>query len=239
MAITPRQASAITVVSANASTVSATLPAAPVSGNKIVFLLIVDKAAGTFTPPTGFTQRQAISAASVSLLVCEKTSDGTESGAISASWTGTVTRPKAMVMELQASGTIAYDSSASNNTESTVTSLASGTATTGADASFGIVLFGNDSAKASPSDPDPTVSLTNSFSIHSQNWTATAGVGEPAFVVGTGAVSPSSTAASTINHDGNVDQMAGAIIVFSETGGGGGGPSGHNKSGFMLSGMGS
>ena len=219
MAISIRQQSPVTVVSTNASTVSATLPSAPVSGNKIVFLAIVDKAAGTFTGPTGFTVRQSRTATSISLIVAEKTSDGTESSAISASWTGTVTRPKAIVVELQASGTLSYDSSAQNGTESAVTSLASGTATTGANAAFALAVFGNDSAKANPADPDPTPTLSGGFSVLAQEWTATAGIGEPGFVFGSGSVSPSSTAATTATFTGaTADQMAGAIIVFAESG---------------------
>lgn len=230
MTISIRQASPITVVSAGATTVSCTLPAAPVAGNKLAFLLLVDKTAGTFTPPTGFAARQTYSNTSISALIAEKTADGSESGAISASWTGSF-RPKAILVELQGSaGAVSYDSSQLSGTETNVTTISTGSVTVGATAGFALVLFGNDSAKAAPTDPDPVPTLTGTngtFSVYTQNWFATGGIGEPGFVLGSGTVTPSSSVSCSVSlASATADQMVGAIIVFAEDGGGGGGSSG-------------
>lgn len=201
------------------------LPSAPTAGNKLIYIVAVDKSAGTFTPPSGFTQRANYVAASVSLHVAEKTSDGSETGNITATWT-TNRASKAFVAEITATGTIAFDVAAQNGTETAGQSLNTGSANAGANAVLAIVVWCCDSAKANPADPDPTGSWTGSYSTQVQNWQATAGWGEPGFVIGVGTPTPSAANSSTYTHDGTTDQMAAAIIIFSETGGGGG-PSGH------------
>lgn len=230
MTVSVAQASSVAVTSSSTTSVGVSLPSGPTSGNILVVLVCVDKNAGTWTPPSGFTTRQSVSAASMSMLMATKTSDGSETGTLTTSWSNA--RPnKAIVMEITGTGTISYDSSASNNTETAGTSLATGTASTGADAAFAVTLWGNDSAKASPGDPDPTGSWTNSITTYAEEWTASAGVGEPGFVCGTGPAAASSSVSSTYSHDGNSDQMAAGIIVIAETGGGGGGSSNGPMSG--------
>lgn len=216
-----QQSSPISRVSASVTSVSCTLPTPPVAGNRLVWMQTVDKNAGTFSPPSGFMLRQQRPGGSVALMVAEKVSDGSESGALSASWSNAF-RPKAILFELQASGgaSIIYDGSNSQQTEAAGTSYSTATATSGAQSPFALVMWCNDSAKADPGDPDPTGSWTGGFTTVAEDWYASAGVGEPGFVVGAASVAVESSISSTYSHDGNSDQMAAAIIIFSETGGG-------------------
>lgn len=226
MTISIRQASAVTVVSGYVTTASCTLPTAPVSGNRLVWLQAVDKNAGTWTPPSGFVTRESQAASSMSMLIADKIADGNESGALSSSWTSS--RPtKAIVLELQASGgaTIVYDDSNSQETEAAGTSYSTGVATSGENSPFAVTMWGNDSAKSNPANPDPTGSWTGGITSYAENWFATGGIGEPGLVVGHGAVAAASSVSSTYSHDGNSDQMAAGIIIYSETGGSGPSPS--------------
>lgn len=222
--ITVRQASPISRLSTGSLSISCTLPAAPVAGNRLVWLIGVDKNAGTWTAPTDFSLLQSRSVSSVSMMIADKVSDGSESGAISASWTGSF-RPKAILLELEASGgaTIVRDGSNSQQTESTGTSYATGAVTSGVSNPFAVAMWCNDSAKADPADPDPTGSWTGGFNTYDEDWFATAGVGEPGFVIATASVAGETSINTTFSHDGASDQMAAGIVIYSETGGSGGG----------------
>lgn len=224
IALNTSNVSAVNVVSSLATTNAVTLPSAPTAGSKICYLATVDKSAGTFTAPTGFTIRASLSAASTSFVFAEKTAVGNETGAIAATWT-TSRASKAVVFELTTTGTIAYDVMVQNNSETAGTSIASGSVTAGANAAFAVAVVSKDSAKSAVGDADPTVTWTvGGFTTRIQNWTATPS-GDPGLVVGTATVSPGSVSA-TFSHDGSSDQLGIAVIVFSETGTGGGGSGG-------------
>jgi len=222
-------ASAVNVLSSLGTTNAVALPSAPTAGNKICYFAAVDKSAGTFTAPTGFTTRASVSAASKSFIFAEKTADGSETGSIAATWT-TSRASKAIVFELTATGTIAFDAANQNDSETAGTSITSSAVTAGADAALAVIVVAKDSAKAHPADPDPTVTWTaGGVTTRAQNWHATPS-GDPGLVVGTAPVSAGSYSA-TFTHDGSSDQLAIGVIIFSETGGGS--PSGNGpKIGF-------
>ncbi|MCP4468999.1 MAG: hypothetical protein GY942_19430 [Aestuariibacter sp.] len=215
MAITARQATPIAVNVAATNIASHTLAAEPVAGSRLVFLLTVDKTAGAFTPPAGFAPRCTVSGGSMSLFICDKVSDASETGAISVSWSNS--RPnKSQLVELQADGTIVFVGADENDTNATGQSMNTGSFLVGALAAFCLTLWGCDSAKADPSDPDPTGSWTGPIATYAEDWSASAGVGEPAYVLGMGTFAPAATATSTYTHDGVTDQQAAAIIGYAE-----------------------
>lgn len=195
---------------------SCTFDSAPTSGNIIVFIQAVDKNAGTFTPPSGFTAFTNLPRTNtdISLWAGHKVSDGTESGAITCTWT-TGNNWQTALVEITGTGTFAVDQSESNITASAVTTLSSGTTgTNGADTDFGLAMFCNDS-----SGSVVTEAWTNGFSTLAASENVG---GNPGVWIGTGSVTPSSTAETTISAL-NADQIAGFIVTFSDSGGGGGG----------------
>lgn len=220
MAVSIRQQSAVDL-GINATSNPVALPSAPISGNLLVYLVAVDKEAGTFTAGAGFTLRSSTQNASVSIAISTKISDGSETGEIApVSWaTGRLS--KAVLLELQSSsGDVEYDNQINNITTSSVTTLGTGTVTAGANAAFAITLMGKDSAKAAVGDPAPTATWSNGFTTFAEDWNSTdghTGFSAASSVISSGSVS------STFSHDGSADQLACAIVTFTETGGGGGG----------------
>ena len=193
---------------------SVTLDSSPTSGNILLFIQTVDKSAGTFTPPSGFSATTNIPASnsSISLWVGTKTSDGSESGAITCTWTNGNNWQTAIV-EITGTGTFAVDVSQSNITASAVTTLSSGTtATAGANTGFGIAIFTNDSSGSAS-----TETYTNGFTTF--NSSENVG-GNPGLWLASGSVTPSATAKTTISAL-NSDQIAAAIVTFSDVAGGG------------------
>lgn len=220
MTITARQSSAWTVESSSVTSLSATLPAAPVSGNIIVYFLIVDKASGTLTQPTGFSTPSTSANTNVSGMMVMKTSDGTESGAISGSWS-TARPAKCRVVEFQASGTIGFGAFATPVYQGTNSAgITTNAVSAPADTNLLIALIGKDSAK-NAADPDPGSSWTDSFSTYAIDWSVPTDNGEPAIAIGLRTVSGSGSYSTTFSHDGNTDQWVAFLAALTETGGGG------------------
>lgn len=223
MTITVRQASSVTVESGTVTALAATLPSAPVSGNIILYLLVVDKSSSTLTAPTGFTARSTTSNANVSGMVASKVSDGSETGAISGSWV-TARSAKCVALELQGSGgsSIAFDTASQNYQSTAAAGITTPTLSAGANASLVLVLIGKDSAKSLNTDPDPTESWTNGFATYLEDWSVPTNNGEVALLIGLLTVAGSGSYSTAFSHDGATDQWISCILSFTETGGGGG-----------------
>lgn len=219
MTISIRQQS--TIAKGNSTAHAITMPSTPVSGNILVCLITGDKNTTSMVGQNGFTVRTSSLNVYAFIGVLTKISDGTESGAITAYLNGNARQHKAMIVELQGTGTIGYDNSLSAYNGGSVNSIASGNLTTGTDAAFAIALFGNDSAKSAITDPDPTPSWTNGYTTFAQEWDSTSGA--PAFCASSKTLSGAGTESTTGSHDGVLDQMVIALISFTQTGGGGGG----------------
>lgn len=201
---------------------SVTPPFSPTEGNIILVGYAIDKDSGVIDPPDGFAPIEGIpqSNTSISLWVGTKESDGTESGAIAATWVNSRSW-QAFYVEIEGTGTVAVDQSQSNITGSAVTTLSTGTTgTNSANTGFAIAGAVNDSAGS-----DVTESWSNSFTplMSLDNVGAFPGVW-----IATGPVTPSATAETTVS-DLNSDQIAAFIVTFSDTGGGGGGGGGNSN----------
>lgn len=223
-----QQSATVAISSGNVTTLAATLPNPPTAGNMLVYFLTVDKSSGIISDGNGFTVLRSEVTSSVSIAIAGRTADGEEdeSSILGPTW-ATSQDAKAFIIELSSSvgGAIAFDTANSNSTTSSVLTLGTNSITLAAAAAYAVTLMGKDSAKASDTDPDPTASWSDGFSMLAQNWFASFGTGEPGFAVGGRTVTGPGSLSSTFTHDGSTDQLACAIVSFTETGGGGGGAS--------------
>lgn len=221
-----QQTPVVVISGTSVNSLGAYLPDTPTAGNMLVYFAAIDKGCGTITDANGFVTRSSIYSGSASFLIATKIAvgDEDETNIVGPTW-ATGRNTKAWVMELASStgGTIAFDAANQNSTGSNVTSLNTNSITLGENAAFAVTLMSKDSAKSSPSDPDPTSSWSDGFSVIVQDWFASSGKGEPGFCVGARTLSATGTLSSTFSHDGSADQLACGIVSFTETGGSGGG----------------
>lgn len=214
MAITNVQTQ-VDVSAASSTSVSATLASGATAGNMIWCFVGFDKAAGTITPPTGFTTIMSNSSTSVSMWVGCKVAAGGETTITATRSTTTPSGDRMWIGEFADSGSERWAiwSSAMHPTdESTVTSWSSGTAADPGQACASIAFFAIDSAGSSTG----AETWTNSYA-ELQEWTTGSQAG---VAVGwLSSVSAGSTQETTHGHTGTADQVSGAIVTFGRASG--------------------
>ena len=198
-----------------ATTSSVTLASTPTSGNLLIYILTPDKNSGTITMPTGFSKDVESLDSGVSGAIGAKISDGTESGAITASWANSVNGSVAVV-EIEgpfASPLTVSGSSIANTGASSSTSLSTGsTGVLSAADGYAIVGAGIDTSTGSDSwsFSSPATLIIDTVPVSGGGATGAGG-----FVVSaTTAVDNTATMTRSDN------LVAGIVVYEKDTGGG-------------------
>lgn len=223
MPLSQDQAVAAGTGATDLTSVALTLPAAATAGRVLVAAVVVDKAAGSFTLPSGWTRAVAdITGSDVSMMLIHRTAAGGETG-VSITWSTAARFAGGWIGELSGVTLTGALASSANSGSSNVTSQSTGsvTATGAGDA---IAILGVDSCSAFGGvSGQPT--WTNSFTRQAGQDSISvpgADVGFPGWSVALRSVSAGSV--SSTPSWGSGDQAAAAVLVLPASGGGGGSP---------------
>jgi hypothetical protein len=198
---------------------SVTLDTAPTSGNLLLAIVCPDKASGTITPPSGWTAVATpyTSGPSVSLGIYRKISNGSESGAITFSWTNAASKSLLQVIELSGvdgsspirTANITYVNDTAVRSRSTGTTPGNGEID---DVALAVMV--NDSGMSAYGSTGDA--WDNGFSLVGKYGCPQATGGNEGLWVGSKTLAAQGTVSSTLSYTGGAaaDQMMGGMVVL-------------------------
>ena len=199
------------VRNSQSSSTNVPLTNTPISGNLLVSIISGDKDLGTVTQPTGFTLGEVIKAdVSSTLAWAYKVSDGTETGDIRWTYTGSKSS-QGCIYEISGLTATPFDvkKSANSGTSATTSQSTGTTATTAQADEYAIGMWSADTN----TNVDGSRTYTNSFV---ENQFLFSG-GSDGLIIALKTLSATGTVECTFGCTDTGDQMCGAVAVFKIT----------------------